>query len=49
MLKITTPTVTREQVWGALRRTHEVRLRERDHCLWLWLDGKSGPELAHWL
>jgi hypothetical protein len=29
MLKITNPGVTREQVWGAFRRTHDVRLRER--------------------
>jgi putative transposase len=49
MLKITNPTVTRERVWGAFRRTHDVRLRERYHCMLLLLDGKSGPEIAQWL
>ena len=29
MLRITNLAVTREQVWAAFRRTHEVRLRER--------------------
>jgi hypothetical protein len=49
MLKIMNPTVTREQVWGAFRRTHGVRLRERYHCILLLLDGKGGSEIAHWL
>ena len=49
MLKITNPTATREQVWSAFRRTHDVRLRERYHCLLLLLDGNSGSEIAHWL
>jgi hypothetical protein len=49
MLNITNPTVTREQVWGAFRQAHEVRLRERDHGIWLLRDGKSGTDTAQWL
>ena len=39
MLTITNTTVTREQVWAAFRRTHEVRLRERYHTILLLMDG----------
>ena len=46
MLTITTLRVTREQVWTAFRRTHNVRLRERFHCILLLMDGKSCPEIA---
>jgi transposase len=49
MLTITNITVTREEVWTAFRRTHEVRLRERYHCILLLLDGKTCPEIAQWL
>jgi hypothetical protein len=46
MANSTNPTVTRELVWAAFRQTHDVRLRERYHGLWLRLDGKSCPEIA---
>jgi transposase len=49
MLAITSTTVTRDEVWGAFRRTHDVRLRERYHCMLLLMDGKSCPEIAQWL
>jgi transposase len=49
MLTITNLRVTREQVWAAFRRTHNVRLRERYHCILLLLEGKSCPEIAPWL
>jgi hypothetical protein len=49
LLKITHSTVTREQVWNAFRRTHDVRWRERYPCMLLLLDGKSGSAIAHWL
>jgi transposase len=49
MLTITNTTVTREQVWAAFRRTHDVRLRERYHTILLLMDGKSCPEIARWL
>jgi transposase len=49
MLKITHPAVTREAVWNAFRRSHDVRLRERYHAvLWL-LDGQTCPDIAQWL
>ena len=48
MLTITNTTVTREQLWAAFHRTHDVRLRERDHPMLLLLDGKSCPEMAQW-
>ena len=48
MLAITNPTVTRDEVWAALRRTHDVRLRERYHCILLLMDGKTCPEIAPW-
>jgi len=46
---MTKTTVTRAHVWTALRRTPEVRLRERSHRIPLLMDGQSGPELAQWL
>ena len=49
MLTITHPTVTREQVWAACRRTHDVRVRERYHAILLRMDGTSCPEMAQWL
>jgi transposase len=49
MLMITNTTVTREQLWTAFRRTHDVRLRERSHTILLLMDGKSCPEIAQWL
>jgi transposase len=49
MLTITNPTVTREHVWTAFRRTHDARLRERYHSILLLMDGKSCPEIAQWL
>ena len=49
MLNITNPMITREQVWAEFRRTRDVRLRERYHCILLLLDGKSCPEIAQWL
>jgi transposase len=48
MLTITNTTATREQVWAAFRRTHEVRLRERYPTMLLLMDGKSRPEMAQW-
>jgi transposase len=49
MLRLTNTTVTREQVWTAFRRTHDVRLRERYHAILLLMDGKSCSEIAQWL
>jgi transposase len=49
MVTITDTTVTREQVWAAFRRTHDVRLRERYHAILLLMDGKSCSEIAQWL
>ncbi len=49
MLRITNLAVTREQVWAAFRRTHDVRLRERYHAILLLMDGKSCPEIAQGL
>jgi transposase len=49
MLSITNTTVTREHVWTAFRRTHDVRLRERYHAILLLMDGKSCSEIAQWL
>ena len=48
MLTIANPTVTREHVWTAFRRTPDVRLRERYHRMLLLMDGKSRPEMAPW-
>jgi transposase len=49
MLTITNTMVTRDEVWRAFRRAHEVRLRERYHCMLLLMDGKTCPEIAQWL
>ncbi len=49
MLMMTNTTVTRDEVWRAFRRTHDVRRRERYHCILLVMDGKSCPEIAQWL
>ncbi len=49
MLSITNTTVTREELWRTFRRTPDVRLRERYHCILLLMDGKSCPEIAQWL
>ena len=43
MLTITNTIVTREQVWAAFRRTHEVRLRERYHAILLLMDVRAVP------
>jgi hypothetical protein len=44
MLKSTNPSVTRDRVWTAFRRTHDVRWRERYQAILLRLDGKTCPE-----
>jgi transposase len=49
MVTITDTTITRDEVWRAFRRTHDVRLRERYHCILLLMDGRSCPEIAQWL
>jgi transposase len=49
MLTITNTTVTRDEVWRAFRRTQDVRLRERYHCIVLLLDGRGCAEIAQWL
>ena len=49
MVTMTTTTITREEVWRAFRRTPDVRLRERYHCILLLMDGRSCPEIAQWL
>ena len=49
MSTITTTTITRDEVWRAFRRTHDVRRRARSHCL-LWpMDGQSCPAMAQGL
>ena len=48
MLKVTNPSVTREVVLSAFRRSHDVRLRERYHAILLLLDGKTCPDIAQW-
>jgi transposase len=49
MVTIRNTTITRDEVWRAFRRTPDVRLRERYHCLLLLMDGRSCPERAPWL
>jgi transposase len=49
MLTITNTTITRDEVWRAFRRTPDVRLRERYHCVLVVMDGKTCPEIAPWL
>jgi hypothetical protein len=46
MLKITHADVTRQDVWDAFRRCHDVRLRERYHAVLLLLDGHTCPDIA---
>jgi transposase len=49
MVTITNTTVTRAEVWHTFRQTHDVRLRERYHCILLLMDGKNCSEIAQWL
>ena len=49
MLTITNPSVTREPLWTAFRRTPDVRLRARSHAILPLRDGKGCPEVAQWL
>lgn len=49
MLTITNSAISRQEVWRAFRRTHDVRLRERYHSVLLLMDGKSCPEVAQWV
>ena len=49
MVTMTNTTSTREEVWRAFRRTPDVRLRERYHCILLLMDGRSCPEIAQGL
>jgi transposase len=49
MVTITNTAVTREHVWAAFRRAHDVRLRERYHSILVLMDGKGCPEVAQWL
>src|SRR6266436_2999459 len=49
MLATTNPTVTRDEVWTAFRRTHDARLRERYHSILLLMDGRTYPKVAQWL
>jgi transposase len=46
---MTNTTITRDEVWRAFRRTPDVRLRERYHCMLLLMDGRSCPDVAQWL
>ena len=48
MLKITHADVTRQNVWDAFRRCHDVCLRERYHAVLLLLDGHTCPDIAQW-
>ena len=49
MVTISNTTVPREDIWRAFRQTHDVRVRERYHCILLLIDGKGCPEVAQWL
>ena len=49
MLKITHAEVTRQNVWDAFRRCHDVRLREHYHAVLLLLDGHPCPDIAQCL
>jgi hypothetical protein len=49
MVAIMSTTVTCEALRCGFRHTHDVRLRERYHCILLLMDGKSFPEPAQWL
>jgi hypothetical protein len=46
MVTMTNTTITRDEVWRAFRRTPDVRLRERYHCILLLMDGRSCPEVV---
>jgi transposase len=46
MLTSTNTAETREHVWTTLCRTHDVRLRERDHGILLLRDGTRCPGIA---
>lgn len=48
MLSITNTTLARKKLWRTFPRTHDVRLRERCHCILLLMDGKRCAEIAHW-
>jgi hypothetical protein len=48
MVTMTHTVVTREHVWAAFRRSHDVQWRERYHRIRLLMDGKSGPKVAQW-
>jgi transposase len=49
MVTITNTTTPRDEVWRVFRRVHDVRLRERYHCILLLMDGRSCAEIAQWL
>jgi transposase len=49
MVTITNTTIPRDEVWRVFRRVHDVRLRERYHCILLLMDGRSCAETAQWL
>ena len=49
MVTITNTTIPRNEVWRGFRRVHDVRLRERYHCILLLMDGRSCAEIAQWL
>jgi transposase len=49
MVTITNTTIPRDEVWRVFRRVHDVRLRERYHCILLPMDGRSCAEIAQWL
>jgi hypothetical protein len=49
LVEMTHTAVTRDAVWHAVRGARAARRRERDHCLWRRLEGKSGPESAPWV
>jgi hypothetical protein len=48
-LMVTNTTDARDEGWRAFRRTHGVRLHERDHGLLLLMNGKSCLEITPWL
>jgi transposase len=49
MLKITNPTVRRDQVGAVFRRCHDARLWKRYHSILRLLNEKSCCEIAQWL
>jgi hypothetical protein len=46
---LTNTTVSREDVWRALRQANDVHLRGRYHGLLLRFDGHPCPDMARWL